>query len=280
MATAIEEMNQNIGEIGKFVKERTDSLTGDVKLLKEESERMRSDVVALQERLRERRRSMVARADEAESSIRVTAGRFAGYSPLDVGIMRAVAYNHRGDPDAPHARAWIEQLGEAARSMVADLTANDVDRHFQSIERRLREAYVQKSLPGTLAKDPELQYRQVVMPMLTHLRDIAVRAAMDSTTAGVGDELVPHPGACRALDGRQPPDPGAALIPMFPMPSQPFDIPTQLGNVNFFPGAENTRDHRHRAVHRQGYSHRTRAGRPGPLQLRARRGQRPALPAR
>ena len=34
MATAIEDMNQTIGEIGKFVKERTDAITGDVKLLK------------------------------------------------------------------------------------------------------------------------------------------------------------------------------------------------------------------------------------------------------
>ena len=240
MATAIEEMNQTIGEIGKFVKERTDSLTGDVKLLKEESERMRSDVVALQESLRERRRSLVARADEADTGIRVTTGRFAGYSPLDVGIMRAVAYNHRGDPDAPHARAWIDQLGEAAKSMVADLTANDVDRHFQNIERRLREAYVQKSLPGTLAKDPELQYRQVVAPMLTHLRDIAVRAAMDSTTAGAGDELVPTLERAELWMDVNLQTQVAALIPMFPMPSQPFDIPTQLGNVNFFPGTENT----------------------------------------
>jgi hypothetical protein len=31
----------------------------------------------------------------------------------------------------------------------------------------------------------------------------------------------------------------APLIPTFPMPSNPFDVPRQLGDVNFYPGTEN-----------------------------------------
>ncbi len=235
----IDKVNRTIGEIGGFVKERTDALTGDVQLLKEENDRLRSDVAGLQERSRERRRAEVARVDSAERGIRVRSGRFAGYSPLDVGIMRAVAQNHRDDPDAPHARAWAQTLRDATREMVSDLTPNDVDRHFQGIERRLRTAYVQDSLPGIRARDPELQYRQVVAPMLNHLREVAVRAAMDSTTAGAGDELVPTLERAELWMDVNLQTLVAGLIPTFPMPSQPFDIPTQLGDVSFYPGVEN-----------------------------------------
>ena len=63
---------------------------------------------------------------------------------------------------------------------------------------------------------------------------------MDSTTAGVGDELVPTLERAELWMDVNLQTQVAALIPMFPMPSQPFDIPTQLGNVNFFPGTENT----------------------------------------
>ncbi len=242
MTNAIEEIraiNRSIGEIGSFVKERTDELSGDVTLLKEENERLKLDVGRMQERMRERRRVEIARVDGAERGIRVREGRFAGYTPLDVGIMRVVALNHRDDPDAPHARVWAEQLREATRSLISGIGADDVDRHFQSMERRLRKAYVQESLPGTLARDPELQYRQVIQPMLTHLRDLAIRAALDSTTAGSGDELVPTLERAELWMDVNLRTLVAGLIPTFPMPSQPFDIPTQLGDVNFFPGAEN-----------------------------------------
>ena len=242
MTNAIEEIraiNRSIGEIGSFVKERTDELSGDVSLLKEENERLKLDVGRMQERMRERRRAEVARVDGMERGIRVREGRFAGYSPLDVGIMRVVAQNHRDDPDAPHARVWAEQLREATRSLRSGIGADDVDRHFQGMERLLRKAYVRESLPGTLARDPEMQYRQAVQPMLTHLRDLAVRAALDSTTAKAGDELVPTLERAELWMDVNLQTLVGGLIPVFPMPSQPFDIPTQLGEVNFFPGAEN-----------------------------------------
>ena len=240
MTSAIEEMNRSISEIGSFVKERTDSLTGEFRVLRDENERLRTDVATLQERLRERRRADVARVDDAGLGVRVRSGRFAGYSPLDIGIMRAVAQNHRNDPDARHARAWIAELGEATRAMTADLSADAVDQHFQSMERRLRSSYVQQSVLGTVPRDPEMQFRQVVLPTLTHLRQIAMRAAMDSTTAGQGDELVPTLERAELWMDVNLHTLVAGLIPMFPMPSQPFDIPTQLGDVNFYPGVENT----------------------------------------
>ena len=235
----IQDMNRTIAEIREFARERTDALSGDVNLLREENERLRSDIAAIQERRRATRRAEIARADDGERGIRIASGRFAGYSPLDVGIMRSVAHSHRDDPDAPRAGAWSAQLGEATRALVADLTPEAVDRHFQSIERRLRAAYVAQTVNGAPPRDPEMQYRQVVRPTLEAMREVAVRAAMDSTS-GTGGELIPTLERAELWMDVNLQTLVGGLIPTFPMPSQPFDIPTQLGDVNFYPGVENT----------------------------------------
>ena len=62
---------------------------------------------------------------------------------------------------------------------------------------------------------------------------------MDSTTAGTGDELVATLEARELWMDVNLQTLVAPLIPTFPMPSNPFDIPRQLGDVNFYPGTEN-----------------------------------------
>ena len=245
--TEIQDINRTINQVRDFARERVDALSGDVGLLREENERLRAEVAAIQEQRRATRRAEIARADDGERGIRIASGRFAGYSPLDVGIMRSVAHSHREDPDAPHARAWSLQLGEATRALVADITPEAVDRHFQSIERRLRAAYVPQTsngMWGARPRDPEMQYREVIRPTLEAMREVAMqavtRAAMDSTTAGAGDELVPTLERAELWMDVNLQTLVGGIIPTFPMPSQPFDIPTQLGDVNFYPGVENT----------------------------------------
>jgi hypothetical protein len=62
---------------------------------------------------------------------------------------------------------------------------------------------------------------------------------MDSTTAGVGDELVPtQEAAALWLDVNL----DTLIAPLFSridMPTNPFEIALQLGNVNWYPGTEN-----------------------------------------
>ena len=63
---------------------------------------------------------------------------------------------------------------------------------------------------------------------------------MDSTTAGSGDELVATLEARELWQDVNLQTLVAPIIPTFPMPSNPFEVPRQLGDVNFFPGTENT----------------------------------------
>ena len=65
------------------------------------------------------------------------------------------------------------------------------------------------------------------------------RAAMDSTTAGSGDELVATLEARELWMDVNLQTLVTPLVHTFAMPSNPFDLPRQLGDVDFYPGTEN-----------------------------------------
>ena len=67
-----------------------------------------------------------------------------------------------------------------------------------------------------------------------------LKAAMDSTTAGQGDELVDTQEARALWDDVNLETAVAPLFNTVQMPSNPFRIPLQLGDVNWYPGTENT----------------------------------------
>ncbi len=70
--------------------------------------------------------------------------------------------------------------------------------------------------------------------------DIRLKAAMDSVTAGKGDEIVPTGMSYRLWEDVHQETKVAGLFNRIDMPTNPFDIPLQLGDVNWYPGTENT----------------------------------------
>ena len=67
-----------------------------------------------------------------------------------------------------------------------------------------------------------------------------LKAAMDSTTAGSGDELVATGEATALWADINLDTHVASLFTRVDMPTNPFEIPLQLGDVSWYPGAENT----------------------------------------
>ena len=67
-----------------------------------------------------------------------------------------------------------------------------------------------------------------------------LKAAMDSATAGAGDELVPTAEASALWQDVNLETMIAPLFSRVDMPTNPFEIPLQLGDVNWYPGTENT----------------------------------------
>ena len=66
-----------------------------------------------------------------------------------------------------------------------------------------------------------------------------LKAALDSTTAGTGDELVDTQGARALWTDVNLETLVAPLFSRVEMPSNPFEIPLQLGDANWYPGTEN-----------------------------------------
>ena len=68
---------------------------------------------------------------------------------------------------------------------------------------------------------------------------VHLRAAMDSLTAGSGDELTHTAQASRLWQDVHLETMIASLFSRITMPTNPFDVPLQLGDVNWYPGEEN-----------------------------------------
>lgn len=221
----VEAIKKDLADINAFVKERFDPVTRDVGLLKEETERIKQEVQRTQQRERNTRRSALARTAEESSLPKVPGGPYVGMDILDLALVRRFAYSQRREGFGP---VWIERAEEAKRLLAASITPADIQASHEAATRRLDSWFsVDSKSTG--------QFQGFSRSMLQSM----TRAAMDSTTAGAGDELV------ATLESRELwldvnlQTLVAPLIPTFPMPSNPFDIPRQLGDVSFFPGTEN-----------------------------------------
>ena len=66
-----------------------------------------------------------------------------------------------------------------------------------------------------------------------------MKGTMGSTTPGIGDELVPTQEAAALWLDVNLETLVAPLFSRVDMPTNPFEIPLQLGSVNWYPGTEN-----------------------------------------
>ena len=223
--TDMEAIKKDLAEIHRFVDERMSPMCSKVGLLGEEIERLGREVVGVQERDRGRRRDALARLAEQASGHQVEEGPYAGMDVLDLALVSRFARSQRRESFGP---AWVERAEEARRALARGITAADVQASHRVAARKL-EAWF------TVDSRPTGQYEGFGRAPLQAM----TRAAMDSTTAGYGDELVATLEARELWLDVNLQTLVAPLVPTFPMPSNPFDVPTQLGDVSFYPGAEN-----------------------------------------
>ncbi len=223
--TDIEAIKKDLADINGFVRERFEPVTREVGLVREETERLKREVLEVQRRERtSRRHALTAYAEEAAAHV-VREGPYAGMDVLDLALVRRFAHSQRRESFGP---AWIERAEQAKRSLTEGIAPADVQASHQAAARRLESWFTVDSRP---TGQFEGFSRALLQPM--------TRAAMDSTTAGSGDELVATLEARELWMDVNLQTLVAPLIPTFPMPSNPFDVPMQLGDVSFYPGTEN-----------------------------------------
>lgn len=221
----MEAIKKDLGEINAFVRERFEPVKQEVGLLRGEAERLRRDVLEIQQRGRALRREAVLRQSDEHASLAVPEGPYAGLDILDLALLRRFAYSQRREAFGP---AWLERTEEAKRLLLANITPVTIQASHEAATRKLEAWY-------TVDRKPTGQFEGFSRSILQSM----TRAAMDSTTAGAGDELVATLEARELWMDVNLQTLVAPLIPTFPMPSNPFDIPRQLGDVNFYPGTEN-----------------------------------------
>lgn len=214
----VTELLGTMSRVREFVESR-------VEVLDEEQKRLAEDVSRVQSRLREAQRSEVLRRADPEYQVVVPEGPYTGFDPIDLALMEGIARSQAREPDGA---AWLERAAEARRTMMASVTSTPgaLRAMAESAERAMRAQF-----------PSPVEFERVAHGMLSHYEK---RAAMDSTTSGAGSELVATLEARRLWMDVNLRTQIAQLIPTIPMPSNPFDVPTQLGDVNFYPGVQNT----------------------------------------
>ena len=157
-------------------------------------------------------------------------------------------YQSRMDAELPPMKDEIERIA-AQLGRIQDLWRDGEKRAILSrfgVGDRPRVAYGKYSGldPLDLACIRSLLTAQLREPSGLNPRmledwQVNLKAAMDSTTAGTGDELVDTQESRALWDDVNLETAIAPLFNTVQMPSNPFQIPLQLGDVNWFPGTEN-----------------------------------------
>lgn len=161
-------------------------------------------------------------------------GQFAGYTSFDHSMLQSVL------------KSRINRMGSVtyepdllAKSIESrrELTKSYAD--YEAIERWEDGALKALEDAGNRSVKSSVALRQGIGHWVRDMREQMASKAMDSTTAGAGDELVPT-----FETGELWMDVNLAtnVLPALrqtPMPTNPYDIPLQFGDVNWYPIAEN-----------------------------------------
>ena len=157
-------------------------------------------------------------------------------------------YNARMDKDIPPIKEEVDRItaqvtriqemwreGEK-RAILANHGGADRPRvpygKYQGLDL-LDLAYVRSLLNAQLRQPLGLN------PRMLEEWQLNLKAAMDSTTATTGDEIVSTQEAAALWMDVNLETMVSPLFSRIEMPSNPFEIPLQLGDVNWFPGTEN-----------------------------------------
>ena len=231
--TSLEQVFQKIAEIHTFVSDKVEAGTAP---LREEQIKLAEAYTELQKDIRDIRRNKVS-ALGGEGKLIVREGRLLGYDPLDLALLRGVMASRL---EKKYGYDWVREspvglaISDAQKSIEEQATPENIYLWAERAEKERRTAFGRSEhVPGTL------KFRDDLHSWRNGLLELSRKKAMDSTTAGSGDELVPTIEAAQLWMDVNLDTVILPLIQQVPMPSQPFDIPTQLGSPNWYPGEEN-----------------------------------------
>lgn len=224
------EVGQVLEELKRLPHTFDDKLAAGITPLREEQERLNKAVMDAESKLVELQREVV-KATSRHGKMRLQEGKLAGFDLLDLRILEKVMvgrYTRR--TDMPPLMQAIEDGRKQLAGMITEKSIFEWEE--RAIDQRTR------SLPN-VAPSTGVDGFQNAMKGWTRALLVERQKALDSTTAAAGDELVPTFEAAELwLDVNL----DTLILPLLPqqtMPTNPFDIPRQFGDTNWYPSDEN-----------------------------------------
>jgi hypothetical protein len=211
----------------------TEKVTSGVAPMREEMERMAVSIADSEKQLKEARRAAITRMDTT-GQLRVREGRFAGLGLSELSVIRAGRDTFRIGGQTLGAGHKLFTEADAATKLLTDsFTIDHVDAW---VENAVKSKSVATGMP--IGAPAMRNFARQAEGWASLMRS-AIHRAMDSTTSGSGDELVPTFEAAQLwmdvnLDTLVLP-----LMTQVAMPTEPYDWPTQLGDTNWYPITEN-----------------------------------------
>lgn len=228
--TELDELLGEIGEVRSFVNGKIEE---DVAPLREEMERMSASIEKFEANLKDARKAKILKVDE-HSGLKLKAGRYAGLDTLALGALLSGAKDlHVSGQHLGEGHPLFEEARTSIKNIRDSITYETVD---EWVENAIR---MRAGMSGKAMGHPAVrQFAQQAESWGFQMRE-AVRKAMDSTTAGSGDELVPTFEAAQLwmdvnLDTLVLP-----VLQQFAMPTNPYDYPLQLGDTDWYPITQN-----------------------------------------
>jgi HK97 family phage major capsid protein len=202
--------------------------------LREELERAAASVQDVQKAADEMKRARLVKSD-AWGGLRLRDGRYAGAGLFELMAIQRGAGMYRFNGDIlPANHAIFADATEGLKTLADGLTFDAVD-EWESNAITLKAAAT-----GLSPHAPAMRnFARQAASWASLMRDGVRAKAMDSTTAGSGDELVPTFEAATLWMDVNLETLVLPLMTQVAMPTQPYDWPTQLGDTNWYPGSEN-----------------------------------------
>ena len=207
-----------------------EKLAAGIKPYQEEKERVNKEMSQLQAKLTELQKEL-QKTVSREGKLRVQRGPFAGFDMLDLKIAENVIAKR--DLARGNQSSILNEITESRKAIITQMDEHSILAWHDGVLEKHLGAFSANAQRGAGA----MNFKQAMAGWSRGL--VWNRKAMDSTTAAAGDELVPTLEAAELwldvnLDTLVLP-----LLPQQTMPSNPFDIPRQFGDTNWYPIAEN-----------------------------------------
>mgnify|MGYP001602929408 FL=1 len=215
-------------EARQFMVEHTDEK---VKPLKEELDRISKTVAGVEAGFKELRRERLARMTD-DGRIRVPGTRLAGMDVWELRLLQQMLLGRMRAGIGDHAKL-LGEIQEARSQLKGYLDMEAILKWEDGAVRR-RDVMFPNGPQAAAMK----QFKNSVANWRTALIQQSAKA-LDSTTAGSGDELVPTFESAELWMDVNLETLVLPVLQQVPMPTNPYDLPAQFGDTNWYPVSEN-----------------------------------------